>query len=71
MGADLAYIGSPFIATHEAHAIDDYKQAIVDGEAADIIGSTFFTGVYGNYLRRRSSGQVSIRKICLSATSRR
>ena len=52
MGADLAYIGSPFIATREANAIDAYKQGIVDGHAADIIYSNLFTGVSGNYLRQ-------------------
>jgi nitronate monooxygenase len=52
MGADLAYIGSAFIATEEARAAPEYKQAIVDGRAADIVGSNLFTGVYGNYLRR-------------------
>jgi nitronate monooxygenase len=51
MGADLAYIGSAFVATPEARAIEDYKQAIVAGDASDIIGSTYFTGVFGNYLR--------------------
>ena len=51
MGADLAYIGSAFVATPEARAIDDYKQAIVDGDASDIVGSTYFTGVFGNYLK--------------------
>lgn len=51
MGADLAYIGSPFIATAEANAVDDYKQGIVDGRAADIVYSNLFTGVHGNYLR--------------------
>ena len=51
MGADLAYIGSAFVATPEARAIDEYKQAIVDGDASDIIGSTYFTGIFGNYLR--------------------
>ncbi len=51
MGADLAYIGSPFIATEEARASEAYKQAIVDGVAEDIVGSSLFTGVYGNYLR--------------------
>jgi nitronate monooxygenase len=50
-GADLAYVGSPFIATREANAPDDYKQAIIDGGAADIIYSDLFTGVHGNYLR--------------------
>ncbi len=51
MGADLAYIGSPFIATHEARASDDYKQSIVNSKADDIIYSNVFTGVHGNYLR--------------------
>jgi len=50
-GADLAYVGSPFIATEEANAPDAYKQAIVDSGAADIIYSDLFTGVHGNYLR--------------------
>lgn len=51
MGADLAYIGSPFIATPEARCSDDYRQAIVEGGAADIINSALFTGIPGNYLR--------------------
>jgi nitronate monooxygenase len=51
MGADLAYIGTAFVATPEARAIEDYKQAIVAGDASDIIGSAYFTGVFGNYLR--------------------
>jgi nitronate monooxygenase len=51
MGADLAYIGSAFIATEEARAIEDYKRAIVAGSAEDIVGSRLFTGVFGNYLR--------------------
>ena len=50
-GADLAYVGSPFIATMEANASEDYKQAIVDSSAADIVYSDLFTGVHGNYLR--------------------
>jgi nitronate monooxygenase len=50
-GADLAYVGSPFIATEEANAPDGYKQAIVDSGAADIIYTDLFTGVHGNYLR--------------------
>ncbi|WP_395624064.1 NAD(P)H-dependent flavin oxidoreductase [Sphingomonas daechungensis] len=50
-GADLAYIGSAFIATQEARASDDYKQAIVDSSAADIVYSNLFTGIHGNYLR--------------------
>lgn len=51
MGADLAYIGSAFIATDEANAADEYKAAIVEGGAGDIVYSSFFTGVHGNYLR--------------------
>ncbi|PZO79831.1 MAG: nitronate monooxygenase, partial [Mesorhizobium amorphae] len=51
MGADMAYIGSPFIATPEARASDAYKQMIVDSKAADIVYSNSFTGVHGNYLR--------------------
>ena len=51
MGADLAYIGSPFIATDEARAEEDYKQGIVAGGGADIINSNLFTGINGNYLR--------------------
>jgi nitronate monooxygenase len=50
MGADLAYIGSPFIATTEANALPDYKQMICDSGAADIVTSSLFTGVSGNYL---------------------
>jgi nitronate monooxygenase len=52
MGADFAYIGSAFIATNEARASDDYKQAIVDGSSDDIVYSNLFTGVHGNYLKR-------------------
>jgi nitronate monooxygenase len=51
MGADLGYIGSPFIATAEANAAEAYKQGICDGRAADIVYSSLFTGVHGNYLR--------------------
>ena len=50
-GADLAYVGSSFIATEEANAPDGYKQAIVESGAADIVYSDLFTGVHGNYLR--------------------
>ena len=50
MGADFAYIGSAFIATHEARAADAYKQAIVDCNSDDIVYSNLFTGVHGNYL---------------------
>ena len=51
MGADFAYIGSAFIATVEARAIDAHKQAIVDANSDDIVYSNLFTGVHGNYLK--------------------
>ncbi|GAK70341.1 putative 2-nitropropane dioxygenase [Agrobacterium rubi TR3 = NBRC 13261] len=51
MGADMAYIGSPFIATTEARATDAYKQAIVDAQANDIVYSNYFTGIHGNYMK--------------------
>lgn len=51
MGADLAYIGSPFIATKEARAVEGYKQMIVESKAADIVYTNLFTGVHGNYLK--------------------
>ncbi len=50
MGADFAYMGSAFIATEEARATPEYKQAIVDGNSDDIVYSNLFTGVHGNYL---------------------
>ena len=51
LGADFAYIGSPWIATDEANAVDGYKQGIVEGSADGIVYSNLFTGVHGNYLR--------------------
>ncbi len=51
MGADLAYIGSAFIATDEARASDAYKQCIVDCDSDDIVYTNLFTGVHGNYLK--------------------
>jgi len=51
LGADLAYVGSAFIATHEAQASERYKSAVVESTAADIIYTNLFTGVLGNYLR--------------------
>jgi nitronate monooxygenase len=51
MGADFAYIGSAFIATDEARACDAYKQCIVDSTSDDIVYSSLFTGVHGNYLK--------------------
>ena len=50
MGADFAYIGSAFIATEEARAVDGYKQAIVESDSDEIVYSNLFTGVHGNYL---------------------
>lgn len=50
MGADLAYSGTRFIATREAHALPDYKEMIVDSAASDIVYSSLFTGIHGNYL---------------------
>ena len=52
MGADFAYIGTRFIATHEAHAVEAYKQAIVDSAAKDVVYTPYFTGVHGNYLSK-------------------
>jgi nitronate monooxygenase len=51
MGADLAYIGSAFIATEEARAPEGYKRMVVEGTSADIVYSNLFTGVHGNYLK--------------------
>ena len=51
MGADLAYMGTRFIATEEAHAVAAYKQMIVASRAADIVYSSYFSGVAGNYLK--------------------
>lgn len=51
MGADMAYIGTPFIATEEARAADAYKQMIAQSQAADIVYSNYFTGIHGNYLK--------------------
>lgn len=50
-GADLAYVGSAFLATEESRATDAYKQMIVDSGAGDIVYSNLFTGIHGNYLR--------------------
>ena len=51
MGADFAYIGSAFIATEEARASEDYKRCIVESNSDDIVYSSLFTGVHGNYLK--------------------
>jgi nitronate monooxygenase len=52
MGADLAYIGSRWLATQEANTTAEYRQAIVDSQAADIVYTNLFTGVHGNYLKK-------------------
>ncbi len=52
IGADLAYIGTRFIATEEANAVPDYKEMLVDSSAADIVYTPYFTGVHGNYMRQ-------------------
>lgn len=57
MGADLAYIGSRFIATEEANAAPGYKEMIVEAAAADIVYTPFFTGVPGNYLKPSIAAQ--------------
>jgi nitronate monooxygenase len=51
MGADLAYIGSAFIATHEARAVEGYKEMITQSNSDDIVYSNFYTGIHGNYLK--------------------
>ena len=51
MGADFGYIGSAFIASKEANAVDEYKQMVVDCSANDLVYSDYFTGVSGNYLK--------------------
>ncbi len=51
MGADFAYVGTRFIASHEANASEAYKEALVKANAADIIYSNYFSGVHGNYVR--------------------
>jgi nitronate monooxygenase len=51
LGADFAYIGSAFIATEEANAVEGYKQMITSSSAEDIVYSNLFTGVHGNYLK--------------------
>ncbi|MDI1343898.1 MAG: nitronate monooxygenase, partial [Pseudolabrys sp.] len=51
IGADFAYAGSMFIATHEANAVEAYKQMVVRGAARDIVYTDLFTGIHANYLR--------------------
>jgi len=56
MGADMAYMGTRFIATQEANALPEYKQMLVDCSADDIVYSNLFTGVHGNYLKPSVQG---------------
>lgn len=57
MGADFAYMGTRFIATHESHAAQAYKQAVVDSTAADIITTSCFTGLPANFMRSSIESQ--------------
>ena len=50
MGADLAYIGTRFIATQESEADDDYKNMLIQSAAKDVVYTNYFSGVHGNYL---------------------
>jgi NAD(P)H-dependent flavin oxidoreductase YrpB (nitropropane dioxygenase family) len=65
LGADLAYLGTRFIATEEANAGADYKQMLIDSRGEDIVYTSLFSGVAGNYLRgsvvasRARSGQAA------------
>lgn len=52
MGADFAYLGTRFIASKEAHASEQYKEAIVSARAADIVYTDHFTGIHGNYIKQ-------------------
>ena len=52
MGADFGYIGSRWLATQEANTSDEYRQAIVESNAADVVYTNLFTGVHGNYLKK-------------------
>ena len=52
MGADFAYMGTRFIASKEAHASEQYKQAIISAKAADIVYTDHFTGIHGNYIKQ-------------------
>lgn len=60
MGADFAYIGSPFLATKEANTLPEYKKMIVECTAEHIINTDFFTGIHGNYLKPSIPSHVDI-----------
>src|SRR3546814_19726536 len=74
MGADFAYMGSPFIATQEANAEPAYKQMIVDSGAGDLVYWAYFTGVIGNYLRpsinAAGPGRLAERRVGQDCVSR-
>jgi nitronate monooxygenase len=57
LGADFAYVGTRFIATREANAVEGYKQMIVDSAATDIVYTPYFSGVHGNYLKPSIAAQ--------------
>ena len=72
MGADLAYIGTRFIATREANAKPEYKQMLVEASAGDIVYSSLFSGVHGNYLKPSiAARRARPRQPARRATSRR
>ncbi|WP_426340670.1 NAD(P)H-dependent flavin oxidoreductase [Pseudoduganella sp. S-14] len=52
MGADFAYVGSRFLATQESNVTEDYREAIIESSAADVVYTNLFTGVHGNYLKK-------------------
>jgi nitronate monooxygenase len=64
MGADLAYVGSPFIATREARSTAGYRRMVVESAAADLVNSAHFSGIPVNYLRDRCAPPASIRMCC-------
>ncbi len=72
MGADFAYIGSRFLATQESNVTEDYREAIIESSAADVVYTNLFTGVHGNYLKKSIvAGRPSIRRTCRNRTRRK
>ena len=71
MGADLAYVGTRFIATREANAKPEYKQMLIDTSAGDIVYSSLFSGVLGNYLKPSVRRPARSRQSAESATNPR
>jgi nitronate monooxygenase len=70
IGADFAYIGTRFIATSEANAVEPYKQMILDSSAADIVYTPFFSGVHGNYLKGSVAAGLDLPACPLPTSSR-